>query len=54
MITSGSRGTYDSKTGANATVIAATGEIPAGVTQGAVFKSTDGGATFPTQLTRRK
>jgi hypothetical protein len=51
MITSGSRGELAiQKTGANVTVIAATGEIPTGVTQGAVFKSTDGGATFPTQL----
>jgi FG-GAP-like repeat len=51
-ITNSSRGELAiQKTGVDVTVVAATGEIPAGVTQGAVFKSIDGGLTFPTQLT---
>jgi photosystem II stability/assembly factor-like uncharacterized protein len=51
-VTSNSRGELTiQKTGAAVTVVAATGEAAGGSTQGAVFKSTDGGATFPTQLT---
>jgi hypothetical protein len=51
-ITNGSRGELTiQKTGATVTVVAATGETPVGVIEGAVFKSTDGGITFPTQLT---
>lgn len=53
MVTSGSRGGLAiQKSGANVTVVAATGEVTGGSTQGAVFKSTDGGASFPTQLTQ--
>ncbi len=52
MVTNGSRGELAiQKTGGTVTVVAATGEVAGGSTQGAVFKSTDGGATFPTQLT---
>jgi photosystem II stability/assembly factor-like uncharacterized protein len=51
-ITNNSRGELAiQKTGAAVTIVAATGDTPAGVTQGSVFKSTDGGASFPTQLT---
>ncbi|MEP6944896.1 MAG: FG-GAP-like repeat-containing protein [Acidobacteriota bacterium] len=52
MVTNGSRGELAiQKTGNVVTVVAATGEVAGGSTQGAVFKSVDGGATFPTQLT---
>ncbi len=52
-VTSGSRGGFAiQKTGSLVTVIAATGEVVGGATQGSVFKSIDGGATFPTQLTQ--
>ncbi len=51
-VTNNSRGELAiQKTGANVTVVAATGDVAGGSTQGSVFKSTDGGATFPTQLT---
>ncbi len=50
-VTSNSRGELTiQKTGSDVTVVAATGEATGGATQGAVFKSTDGGVTFPTQL----
>lgn len=52
MVTNGSRGELAiQKTGSTVTVVAATGEVAGGSIQGAVFKSIDGGATFPTQLT---
>ncbi len=52
MVTNGSRGELAiQKTGSVVTVVAATGEVAGGSTQGAVFRSTDGGVTFPTQLT---
>ncbi len=52
MVTNGSRGGLAiQKTGATVTVVAATGDVAGGATQGSVFKSNDGGATFPTQLT---
>ncbi len=52
-VTNNSRGELAiHKSGATVTVIAATGDVAGGSTQGAVFKSTDGGVTFPTQLTQ--
>lgn len=51
-VTASSRGELAiQKTGSAVTVLAAAGEIVGGATEGTVFKSTDGGATFPTQLT---
>ena len=51
-VTANSRGELAiQKTGATVTALAAAGEVVGGATEGTVFKSVDGGVTFPTQLT---